>query len=151
MPKHLLPVPHHKQRERAACLAACAAMVLNYLGLSVAYERLLKLLRVKPYGTSGRNLLHLGELGLQVTYSQASWEQLTQHIRNGRPCIALVRTSELPHWSFATDHAVVVVGFDDETVYVNDPYFDEFPQRVPIGDFMLAWLEFDYRYAVISR
>ena len=44
MPKHLLPVPHHKQREGADCLAACAAMVLSYLGLSVAYERLLKLL-----------------------------------------------------------------------------------------------------------
>jgi len=151
VPKHLLPVPHHKQRERADCLATCAAMVLNYLGLSVAYERLLTLLRVKPYGAPGRNLMHLGELGLQVTYSQTSWEQLAQHIRNGQPCIALVRTSELPYWSFATDHAVVVVGFDDEAVYVNDPYFDEFPQRVPIGDFMLAWLEFDYRYAVISR
>ena len=38
----LLPVKHMLQREVGDCLAACAAMVLNYLGRPVAYNRLIK-------------------------------------------------------------------------------------------------------------
>jgi hypothetical protein len=34
--------------------------------------------------------------------------------------------------------------------YVNDPYFDQAPQRVPREEFILAWLEKDYRCAIIS-
>jgi uncharacterized protein YvpB len=44
---------------------------------------------------------------------------------------------------------VLVVGFDEHAVYINDPAFEQAPQRVPRADFELAWLEFDYRYAVI--
>ncbi len=36
MPKPLLPVTHHLQRYPADCLAACAAMVLDYFGRLVA-------------------------------------------------------------------------------------------------------------------
>jgi hypothetical protein len=43
MPSTLLPVPHHLQRSDGDCLAACAAMVLAYLGVSVDYDRLLRL------------------------------------------------------------------------------------------------------------
>jgi uncharacterized protein YvpB len=46
---------------------------------------------------------------------------------------------------------VVVVGFDDQAVYVNDPAFEQVPQRIPRVEFELAWMEFDYRYAVIWR
>jgi uncharacterized protein YvpB len=45
---------------------------------------------------------------------------------------------------------VVVAGYDDDHVYVYDPYFDDAPKAVALGDFMLAWLEMSYRYAVIS-
>lgn len=150
MPKHLLPVPHVQQRESADCLAACATMVLTHVGIEIPYHQLLKVLRIGTYGTPGRNLLHLADLGVQVTYGPSSFAELTERLRDGHPSIALVRTSELPYWTYATNHAVVIVGFDDESVYVNDPHFGEAPQQVSIGDFMLAWLEFDYRAAVIE-
>ena len=43
----ILPVPHVPQRQQGECLAACAVMMLTYLGLSINYERLLKLLRIR--------------------------------------------------------------------------------------------------------
>ena len=43
-----LPISHQKQRHRSDCLAACAAMVLNYLGRPVRYARLMKLLDIRP-------------------------------------------------------------------------------------------------------
>lgn len=150
MPKHLLPVPHVQQRESADCLAACAAMVLAYLGIRISYTRLVQMLGIGAYGTPGRNLLRLAALRVRVNYGPSSFTELTEHLKDENPCIALVRTSELPYWSYATDHAVVVIGLDDESLYVNDPHFDKAPQRVSIGDFMLAWLEFDYRAAVIE-
>ena len=70
---------------------------------------------------------------------------------DGQPCIVFVRTGDLPYWSYATSHAVVVVGIDDDNVYLNDPYFEKAPQRVSHDEFLLAWSEFDYTYAVISR
>jgi uncharacterized protein YvpB len=61
-----------------------------------------------------------------------------------------VRTGELPYWTYQTDHAVVVVGFDEGHVYVNDPDRPGAPIAVPVGDFELAWLERDYAYALIA-
>ena len=46
---------------------------------------------------------------------------------------------------------MVVVGFDEQTIYVNDPVFDEHPISVPIIEFELAWMAFDYRYSVITH
>lgn len=151
MPAHLLPVPHRRQQGATDCLVACASMVLEYLGISIPYARLLELLETTPYGTPGRHLLSLQSLGLEVSYSSASLDEVKAHMRRGLPCIVLVRTSELPYWDFGTDHALVVVGYGEDHVLVNDPYFEEAPQRIPTGDLVLAWLEFDYRCGVIRR
>jgi predicted double-glycine peptidase len=51
---------------------------------------------------------------------------------------------------YTTDHAVVVVGRDDADVYLNDPAFAQHPMRVPKLEFDLAWMEFDYRYCMIT-
>ena len=151
MPKHSLPVPHHRQQGVADCLATCARMVLEYLGVSITYSRILQLLGTTPYGTPGRHRLALQSLGVDVSYGSASLEEVRAHIRQGRPCIALVRTSEIPYWTFSTDHAVVVIGYDETHLLVNDPHFEQAPQRIPADDFVLAWLEFDYRCSVIQR
>lgn len=37
MPNTLLPIPHHLQRSDSDCLAACAVMALDYLGVSADY------------------------------------------------------------------------------------------------------------------
>jgi uncharacterized protein YvpB len=50
-----------------------------------------------------------------------------------------------------TEHAVVVVGFAEDVVYVNDPDFAEAPQSVASGWFDDSWHYHDRWYAVIRR
>jgi hypothetical protein len=52
--------------------------------------------------------------------------------------ILLVDTAQLPYWSHRTAHAVVLMGLDDSTAYVNDPAFDTAPLTIPLGDLLLA-------------
>jgi len=67
-----------------------------------------------------------------------------------QPCIAFVKTGELPYWKRSVDHAVVVAGIDDGYVYLNDPDLPTAPISVSLGDFDLAWLEHDEMYAVLT-
>ncbi len=146
----ILPVPHVRQRNSGECLAACAMMVLAYLGFSITYGRLLKLLRVrKQIGAPASNIRSLEQLGINVIYKQGTLAELHSHLTNGLPCITFVNTGELPHWETDSDHAVVVVGLDNEYIYLNDPEFPNVPIQVTHGDFDLAWLDWDEFYAVL--
>ena len=149
MPSILLPVPHQRQRADADCLPACAAMALAYWGKRISYKQLHKLLKVKAFGTPGHHLRYLTTLKVQVIYREGTLDELKGHLLGGRPCIALVRTTELSYWSYTTDHALIVVGFDDQTIFVNDPAFEAHPIAVPITKFELAWMAFDYRYGCL--
>ncbi len=127
-------------------------MVLDYIGKPVNYDRLLRLLRIdSEYGTPASNASNLTELGVEVLYGRGTLEDIRGHLAADRPSIAFVNTGELPYWDEATGHAVVVVGLDDEKVYLNDPAFNSAPQIISHGDFLLAWLEADEYYAVIRR
>jgi ABC-type bacteriocin/lantibiotic exporter with double-glycine peptidase domain len=150
MPPVILPVSHFQQREYGECLAACAAMVLGYFGVIVAYNRLLKLLRIElGLGTPAYNIRRLEQFGFTVIYQQGTLAELHEHLTHNHPCIAMVKTEQLPYWTESIDHAVVVVGVDDEAVYLNDPAFSNAPFRVSHGDFGLAWLDRDEFYAAI--
>ena len=140
----LLSVPHIAQQYRGDCLAACVQMVLMYMGRSVAYKRLLKLLRIDfRRGTLASNIRRLERLNLEVIYQQGTFEKLCEHLEQDQPCIAFVYTGELPYWSAGVDHAVVVTGLDNQNIYVNDPAFLSGPLVVDRGEFDLAWLEWD--------
>jgi ABC-type bacteriocin/lantibiotic exporter with double-glycine peptidase domain len=146
----LLAVPHVSQRSQGECLAACAAMMLRYLGHSANYDQLLKLLRVRTsIGAPASNIRQLEVLGVTVIYKQGTWAELQEHLMNNRPCMVLVQTGELPYWDEYSDHAVVMIGLDEEFVYLNDPAFSDAPMQVPRDEFGLAWLEKDEVYAVL--
>lgn len=126
-------------------------MVLSYWQRDVTYSALLLLLRIQPYGAPASNIRFLSNLGVSVIYSSTNVSGLQSLLDQGNPVIVFVRTGELPYWTYATDHAVVVVGIDEGHVYVNDPDRSDAPIAVPIGDFELAWLEKDYAYALIKQ
>ena len=152
MPPVHLTVPHIQQQWPGECLAACAEMILTYLAIPVRHKRLLKLLRVKSgVGAPAANIRHLEQLNLEVIYQQGSFDELYDHLRQGRPCIAFIKTGELSYWDEAVNHAVVVVGLDDQFIYVNDPAFPDAPIQVERGEFDLAWLEWDEFYAAFIR
>jgi len=152
MPSTLLPVPHFEQLERGECLAACAAMVLTYLGWPVDYTKLLKVLKIQPrIGTPAYNIRELEKLGINVIYKLGTVAEIQTQLSHNSPCITFVKTSELPYWDEDTEHAVVVVGMDEQSVYLNDPAFPLAPISVPLADFDLAWFEWGEFYAVLSR
>lgn len=146
----LLPVSHRRQKQQADCLAACAAMVLDYLHIPTSYNDLLQFLGVDAIGTPFRRLQNLETLGLNVHISEGSLPTLGAYLEAGIPSIVAVDTRELPYWEETADHAVVVVGLDEETVYLNDPDTSKSPQAVSIAEFQLAWLEKDFLSAVIT-
>jgi len=146
-----LPVSNRKQIQQADCLAACAAMVLAYLGEPVDYRRLLKLLDIEPFGAPRRNIVRLSQLNLDIVYGEATLSVLLYTVSQGEPVIAFVDTGELSYWKIATNHAVVVVGFDGDYVLINDPAFDDAAKPVLTTEFELAWLNADYACAIIRR
>lgn len=45
---------------------------------------------------------------------------------------------------------MVVVGMENDVIYINDPAFTTAPQIVLLNEFMAAWAEKDFLYAVIE-
>jgi uncharacterized protein YvpB len=127
-------------------------MVLDYFGRPLAYSRLTSLLGTRDFGTPAENIMRLEDLsiGVKVTLSHADVGGVRRHLEAGRPVIAFVNTGDLPYWPEATDHALVIVGMDDDVFYVNDPYFDQAPQCISCTHFELAWLRFDNLCAVLT-
>ena len=146
----LLPVSHYPQHRQAECLAACAAMALNYLQVPVDYERLLKLLRIGPAGAPFRNLRYLESLGLAVNIEQGAITILQARLRRGLPPVAFVHTGQLPYWKQATGHAVTVIGIEADRIYLNDPAFVQAPKEISLAEFELAWLDLDQFYATVE-
>ena len=146
-----LPIRHIRQRNPGECLTACAKMALDFLGVSVTYDHLVKLLKIESFGAVFSKVRELEQVGVQVIYKRGTLEELHDHLSNNRPCIALVWTGELPYWQSSTFHAVVVAGLDDQSVYLNDPDFPDAPVQVSHGDFGLAWLERDELYAALMK
>jgi ABC-type bacteriocin/lantibiotic exporter with double-glycine peptidase domain len=125
-------------------------MVLSYLGRSESYEHLARLLGTRWFGTPSENILRLEQLDVQVTLRELSLAEIEAALIFQQPVIAFVSTADLPYWSTASDHVVVIVGIDEQFVYVNDPFFAEAPQRVPRPSFELAQQRFDYRCALLA-
>jgi uncharacterized protein YvpB len=127
-------------------------MILAHLGREIDYPHLLQLLNIQSYGAPAGNIRQLTQLNLNVTYSQTDMTGVEAMLQQGQPVIVFVRTGELPHWTYNTDHALVVVGYDDAFLFVNDPDrpAEEVPIAIPRGDFELAWIERDYYFALIT-
>lgn len=150
MPAIWLPVTHRKQKYKADCLVACAAMLLEYNNKPVADDVLIKVLRVEvELGAAASNIKHLTSLGVKVDYASGTLADLIYHLQKGQPSIAFVDTMQLGYWSEATRHAVVVVGIDEQFVYLNDPFFTIAPQKVSHLEFELAWDKLYNAYAII--
>lgn len=151
MPSILLPVPHYPQTGKHNCLPACARMVLGYLGLSATEEELAVQLGTTPLGTTGRNLLRLQDYLLSVVYGPLTISLLKTELNQSRPVIVLVSTIFLDYWQRDTAHAVVVVGYDDDHLFLNDPAFANAPQTVTVDGILAAWGEFDFLAGVVKK
>jgi len=137
--------PHHKQEISTSCLPASVKMLLNFLGISIEEATLRNLLASNKKGTSAVNVLMLNASipEIKADVYQSSLTQLQNYLEAQRqPCIVGVETIHLLHWNNRGGlHAIVVHGFDDNCVFVNDPYFDDEEFRIPFQEFLLAWAQ----------
>jgi ABC-type bacteriocin/lantibiotic exporter with double-glycine peptidase domain len=150
----ILNVTHSRQEAETGCLEACVQMVLGCLGIERSQADLARQMGAIPHvGVVSRNILNLQSSTLQVVYTEGTLELLHHWLDQGVPAIAFVQTSELPYWDgVEARHAVVVVGLDDESVYLLDPARDPDVIAVSRGDFDLAWEDWmDGRCAVITH
>jgi ABC-type bacteriocin/lantibiotic exporter with double-glycine peptidase domain len=145
MPNVFISKPHHKQQLDASCLPACAKMLLNFLGSEIEESILRNLLITDDYGTPALNILMLNASLPDTKAELHIWllKDLINYLETKQqPCIVTVITTALPYWDEADiSHAVVVCGFDEENIFVNDPDFDEEEFIVPIDAFLTAWSE----------
>lgn len=147
----LLNVSHWKQHQQADCLAACCAMVLQYLQVPFDYDDLVALLETQFYGTAFSNMHKLEGMGMYV--STGEWggvEALETYLSTGLPILVSVDTKELAYWNREASHVMVVIGLEDNFIIVNDPAFSEAPKEIPLGDFLLAWDEQYQRYGAVG-
>ncbi len=146
----LLPVPHLQQSSDGDCLPACAYMILVYLGKRTRFWRLRWLMGTKSFGTPFLHIRNLQQLGITVEIkTRGNLALLHQNLMQNRPCIVSIQTEHLPYWNRNALHAVVVVGMDNDTIYLNDPELPDAPVSVSLGDFDLAWLAQDERFSVL--
>ncbi len=155
MPSVSINKPHHKQEHEASCLPACAKMLLNFLGNKIEENTLRDLLVTDEGGTSALNILMLNaslpdtkaELHIWLLMDLINYLEEKQ-----QPCIVTVVTTNLPYWDEAEhSHAVVVCGFDEENIFINDPFFDAEEFTVPIEAFLAAWSETENLAITIER
>jgi ABC-type bacteriocin/lantibiotic exporter with double-glycine peptidase domain len=144
-----LKIEHQQQEDANGCLAACAQMALAHLGVVVTQAKLNRFLGLTPAGVPASHLKRLEHYSVKIEFQKGTAKDLKQAIAQGIPPIVFVHTSQLPYWKIDTQHALLVSGYDDETFLLNDPVFPEL-RRVSILELMLAWDEFDNRYALIT-
>ncbi len=118
-------------------------MVLAYQAIRVEEVVVCDLLRTDEAGTSLADLDTLLKQGFphcQVRVEASSLDSLRQSLRDGIPPIAIVNTAPLrSYWQRACVHALVVIGIEEQIVFVNDPFFDDAPKRIPVTEFLAAW------------
>jgi predicted double-glycine peptidase len=98
---------------------------------------------------SGRDFF--GVIYAAKHYLHLSLAEIETNLLARLPIVACVHTADLGYWSRAVDHVVVVVGLDEQQVYVNDPSLSTGQQPVPRTEFELAQLHYDNLCAIIQR
>jgi uncharacterized protein YvpB len=99
--------------------------------------------RITRLRSSQVNIIHQTAQGLN---------DLGVYLNHDLPVIAFVQAKELPHWRGRwSQHAVVIVGIDQDNVYLLDPAAQSSVITVTHDDFLLAWDEMKFSYAVISK
>lgn len=151
MPNVLLPVPHFEQSRDGYCLPACVQMVLAFWGNQYSEKALANVLGTKQYGTPIHNAKRVQKEGHQVTVNSLTKTQLESWLDSGQPVIVRVWTGMLDYWETVTSHVVVVVGYDETAVFLNDPSFAVAPQIVVWDAFLAAWAEYDETAVVIGK
>lgn len=153
MPKPYLELPHKAQTADYTCLPACVRMVMACQGIELSEAEVASLLGTDEFGTAAPSVHAVSRHGFLSVLYRGTWADLARHLAVGIPCIALLYTIHLPYCAVnrAGRHAVVVVGFDEQSVWIHDPSLRAGPTEVPRASFEAAWEARGYRLIVLAR
>ena len=127
-------------------------MVLAFQGIIRGEEELCRLLDTQPAGTPVLNLLLLNQhlVRCHVEVDSASFDDLAQWLQEDSPPISFVSTGLLSYWQAECLHALVVVGIEEQQVFVHDPAFDAAPLTIPRDEVLAAWGELSHLAARLT-
>lgn len=151
MPACSTPVRHYRQSNPGACLPACVRMVLAALGDERTEEQLARVLGSYEFGTPASRVTRLTKLGYRVQFGPSSLDELRAHLEGGLFPVVFVRADLVPWADFGGFHALVLIEITPTDVALHDPALDDGPIWLSKDGFLLAWEEFGYLAAVISR
>jgi len=125
-------------------------MVLAFWGDPRSEAEIASLLGTKPFGTPISNATRLRAWNYDVSVAeQMQRATVESHLDEGTPVIARIWTAMLDYWQQATSHVVVIVGYDEERVIVNDPALADGTRAILWDAFLAAWAEFDETAVII--
>jgi hypothetical protein len=127
-------------------------MVLGYWGVQRDQPFLAALLDIVPeLGAPASRIIRLEGLGMVVQYGLGDWSAIQDYLNQRIPLIVAIQAGELAHWQgHYFQHAVVIVGYDDETILLLDPAAEIHPLTVGYWD-SLALGQNDYFYGALFR
>ena len=129
-------------------------MALAYLGVARSQQDLARRLGViQDIGAPASQILRLRTPPIEVVFrTEAKLDDIRQWLQRRAPVIAFVQTSFLSYWNGQiAQHAVVVVGIDEQLVYLHDPGKQDSVMTALIDEFWLAWDEMGLTFAVLYR
>jgi ABC-type bacteriocin/lantibiotic exporter with double-glycine peptidase domain len=112
----------YQQEQPHTCAVACLRMVAEYFGSPCTEAELLPLCKTTLDGTTPEDLAQAArQLGLSATITYDEPAVLPESLNREHPVIVFLGIPAAPPTLTVEIHAVVVTGFDGETVTFNDP------------------------------
>jgi predicted double-glycine peptidase len=146
-PQVLDDVPDVRQSTDYSCGISAMEAVLRYYRVPVDEAALLREAKVDP--EVGASLAKLAEIARKRGYvaeirANLTLEQVEEEVARGRPAIVLNQSWRADPdlaWADCWDdgHYLVVIGADDDAVYVEDPSIEGARGRIRRAEFVERW------------
>lgn len=133
------------------CGPASLKIVLDYYGLVKSEQELTELTgTTSGMGTDDKGIARIAEsLGFKtVIKNESDFSDIENWLRKGVPVIVDWFTrgrADYPDSEVADGHYSVVVGLDDDSIYLQDPEIGEI-REIRRDDFLKVWFDFSGEY-----
>ena len=129
------------------CGPASLKILLSYYGIDKSEQELARLANIAPdIGIDDKSITRVAEsLGFKVQIkNESNFSDIEEWLKRGVPVIVDWFTrgrSDYPDSEVADGHYSVVIGLDDEYIYLQDPEIGGV-RKIKREDFMKVWFDF---------
>jgi ABC-type bacteriocin/lantibiotic exporter with double-glycine peptidase domain len=116
-------------------------MVLAHYGDIRTEAELRTLLDTQVTGTRAGNLMRLSGSAFEVYVRSSNLVELQKALADNQPTIVFLKTGPLKYWTMDIFHTAVLIGVDNQTAVLHDPFFGQGPQITSWTSFEQAWAQ----------